>query len=121
MNSKPPVELRPRIGGGCKTITRASRTFPASSAWSFAASPFARSSGVVRFDHSSSVTKTTPLLLWLVEVIRFRPSSVTTCSTPSSSRRSSSTRLTTFDGRLAGWCRRGSGSRRSGSPGPRSG
>ena len=39
--------------------------------------------------------KTTPQLVWFVEVITFRPSSATVCSTPSTPRQSASTRLMT--------------------------
>ena len=57
---------------------------PASFAWSFCGQrrrPGAPAS--VRFDQSSSTAKTTPQLVWLVEVITFRPSSATVCLTPS--------------------------------------
>ena len=57
--------------------------------------PAARSSGVLRSCQSSSRAKTTPQLVWLVEVITFRPSSATVCSTPSWPRQSASTRWMT--------------------------
>ena len=64
ISSKPPVALRPRIAGGCETITMASRTFDSTLfAWTVPARPTARSSGVVRSFQPCSGMKTTPQLL----------------------------------------------------------
>ena len=69
MSSKPPVWLRPRIGGGWRTITMASRTAAELAPGASAARPRARSSGVFRSSSPPADAKTSPQLVWLVEVI----------------------------------------------------
>ena len=68
MKSKPPVELSPWIGGGWRTATLASRTCSDSLRWSSPARPTARSSGVVRWCHSSRITNAVAALVWLIAV-----------------------------------------------------
>ena len=63
MKSKPPVELSPWIGGGWRTATRASRICSESLRWSSLARPTARSSGVVLWAHSSSMTNAVAVLV----------------------------------------------------------